>query len=89
LAGMAADSMNGLFYRNCISYGFAAMPVAGVSEMFIEGDIAEINYDEGSIRNQRTGEVRYGNRLSKEMMEMIEAGGIEGVLEAKGYIPVS
>ena len=87
LAGMVADSMNGLFYRNCISYGFAAMPVEGVTQMFEEGDIAEIDYDAGTIRNQRTGEVRCGNRLSKEMLEMIEAGGIEGVLKARGYIP--
>lgn len=85
LAGMAADSMNGLFFRNCVSYGFAAISVEGVSGMFEEGDIAEIDYAEGYVKNTRTGEIRYGNKMSKEMLEMIAAGGIEGVLEAKGY----
>jgi 3-isopropylmalate/(R)-2-methylmalate dehydratase small subunit len=87
LAGMVAESYNGLFYRNCIGYGFAALQVDGVTDMFEEGDVAEVDLSEGYIKNQRTGEVRYGNKLSKEMMEIIEADGIEGVLIAKGYIP--
>lgn len=87
LAGMVADSYNGLFYRNCIGYGFAAMTAEGVSSMFEEGDIAEVDYAEGTVRNLRTGEVRQGNRFSKEMLENIQVGGIEGVLIARGYIP--
>ena len=87
LAGMVAESYNGLFYRNCIGYGFAALAVEGVSEMFEEGDMAEVDFAEGIVKNQRTGEQRQGNRLSKEMTDIIEAGGIEGVLKSKGYIP--
>ncbi len=86
LAGMAAESYNGLFYRNCIGYGFAALSVPGVTEMFEEGDVAEIDLIEGVVRNLRTGEEGRGNKLSVEMLEMIEAGGIEGILTEKGYI---
>ncbi len=86
LAGMAAESFNGLFYRNCISYGFPAMTVPGIREMFQEGDIAEIDFSNGTILNTRTGELRQGNKLSQGMIEILEAGGIEGVLTAKGYI---
>ena len=88
LSCMVAESYNGLFYRNCISYGFAALAVPNVTSMFREGDLAEVDLAAGNIRNLRTGELRQGNRLSKEMIEIIEAGGIEGVLKAKGYIPV-
>ncbi|MCL1828390.1 MAG: 3-isopropylmalate dehydratase small subunit [Oscillospiraceae bacterium] len=87
LAGMVAESCNGLFYRNCIGYGFAALSVPGVAGMFEEGDIAEVDYSEGAVKNLRTGETRRGNKLSGEMTEIIEAGGIEAVLTAKGYIP--
>lgn len=87
LGGMAAESYNGLFYRNCIGYGFSAIAVPGVAEMFQEGDIAELDLTEGMIKNTRTGEVRRGNSLSPAMIEIIEANGIEGVLKAKGYIP--
>ena len=89
LAGMAAESYNGLFYRNCIGYGFAALAVPGVTDLFEEGDSAEIDFVRGTVKNLRTGEVREGNKLSKEMTEIIAAGGIEGVLIAKGYIPES
>lgn len=87
LGGMAAESYNGLFYRNCIGYGFSAIAVPGVAEMFQEGDVAELDLTEGMIKNTRTGEVRRGNSLSPAMIEIIEANGIEGVLKAKGYIP--
>lgn len=87
LAAMVAESYNGLFYRNCIGYGFAAIAVPDVTAMFEEGDIAEVDLSEGTVKNQRTGETRSGNKLSREMMEIIEADGIEGVLVAKGYIP--
>lgn len=86
LACMVADSYNGLFYRNCISYGFPSIALNGVSEMFDEGDVAVIDFSEGSVANKRTGETRYGNKLSKAMIEILEAGGIDGVLAAKGYI---
>ncbi len=86
LAGMVADSYNGLFYRNCISYGFPAIGVKGVSKLFQEGDIAIIDLSEGSVTNKRTGETLYGNKLSKEMIDILEAGGISGVLSAKGYM---
>lgn len=86
LSGMIAESYNGLFYRNCIGYGFAALSVPYVTEMFEEGDLAELDLGEGIVKNRRTGEERRGNKLSKEMLEIIEAGGIEKVLMAKGYI---
>lgn len=87
LSCMAAESFNGLFYRNCIGYGFAAMAVPGVTAAFAEGDLAELDFEAGTIQNLRTGNILYGNKLSKEMIEMIKAGGVEGALTAKGYIP--
>lgn len=87
LSCMVAESYNGLFYRNCIGYGFAALAAEGVTSMFEEGDIAEIDLEKGTVRNQRTGETRQGNRLSEAMLDIIRADGIEGVLKQKGYIP--
>jgi len=89
LAGMVAESYNGLFYRNCIGYGFAALTVPGVTGLFREGDLAEVDYAQGIVRNLRTGQVLLGNKLSAEMLENIRAGGIEGVLKARGYLPAT
>ena len=86
LAGMAADSINGLFYRNTISYGYPALQCPGVSEMFEEGDIAEIDLLEGTVKNERTGECRKGNKLSSSMAVILKAGGIEELLIKEGYM---
>ncbi len=86
LGGMAADSINGLFYRNCVGYGFSALQCPGVSTMFEEGDIAEIDLLEGTVKNERTGECRIGNKLSNSMAVILEAGGIEELLIKEGYM---
>lgn len=86
LAGMAADSINGLFYRNCVGYGFPALQCPGISEMFEEGDIAEIDLLEGTVKNERTGECRIGSKLSNSMAVILKAGGIEELLINEGYM---
>jgi len=86
LAGVVAESYNGLFYRNCISYGFAALTLPDLAGLFEEGDIAEVDFANGIVKNQRTGEVACGSGLPEEMTDIIEAGGIEGILIVKGYI---
>lgn len=85
LAGVVAESFNGLFYRNCISYGFPAIAVADVTKAFEEGDMAEVDCLAGTITNLKTNETLQGNKLSQSMAEIIDAGGIEEVLKAKGY----
>ena len=86
IAGMVAESYNGLFFRNCIGYGFAALTVPDVTSLFHEGERAEIDYGTGVITNLNTGKCLMGTKLAKEMLNILEAGGIEGVLKKKGYI---
>jgi len=86
LGGMAAESYNGLFFRNCVCYGFHAIALPGVFDMFEEGDTAVIDYEEGTIANPRTGESRQAMKPAKVMLDIVAAGGIEGVLSAKGYL---
>jgi len=86
IAGMAADSINGLFFRSCVSYGFPAMECARVSEAFEEGDVAVIDLLEGTVLNERTRELLHGNPLTAAMAETLRAGGIEQLLRRQGYM---
>ena len=86
LGGMVAESYNGLFFRNCVSYGFAAMQCAGVHDMFVEGDVAVVNFAEGSVLNERTGESAFGAPLSQSVIDIVKAGGIEELLVKEGYM---
>jgi len=86
LGGIVAESYNGLFFRNCISYGFAALQCADAVSMFMEGDIAIIDLLEGSVINERTGEKRRGAALSQSVVNIVYAGGIEELLIKEGYM---
>ena len=86
LAALVCESINGLFFRNCISYGFPALACPGASKIFREGDDARIDLLKGTVVNVRTNESRTGCPLSPAMAEILEAGGIEPVLIKKGYI---
>ncbi len=86
IAGLAADSINGLFFRSCISYGFPALECERVSEAFEEGDIAVIDLLEGKVVKERTNEVLPGSRLTPAMADTLLAGGIEELLRRQGFL---
>jgi len=86
IGAIVSSSMNGLFFRNCISYGLPAMQCESVPDAFDEGDVAEIDFAEGTVCNQRVGTVLHGMKLSRAMIDILEQGGIESLLRNKGYI---
>jgi 3-isopropylmalate/(R)-2-methylmalate dehydratase small subunit len=86
IAGLAAESINGLFFRSCVSYGFPALECQGVNEAFQEGDVAVIDLLEGTVVNERTTEVLNGSRLTAAMADTLLAGGIEELLRRQGFM---
>jgi 3-isopropylmalate/(R)-2-methylmalate dehydratase small subunit len=86
LGGMIADSINGLFLRNCVGYGFPALQCEGASALFAEGDAAEFEPLTGEIRNLTSGGRLRGAALPAEMVETLAAGGVFELLKRKGYI---
>ena len=86
LGGMVAESYNGLFFRNCVSYGFAALQCSGVAGLFDEGEVAAVDFLEGSVLNENTGKKLYGVPLAPSMADIINAGGIEELLVKEGFM---
>ena len=86
LSCVVADSFNGLFFRNCFGYGFTALQCPGAASMFEEGDTAVIDLLEGSVANERTGETLLGNPLSRTVVDIADAGGLEELLIKEGYM---
>jgi 3-isopropylmalate/(R)-2-methylmalate dehydratase small subunit len=81
-----AESINGLFFRNCVNYAFPAMECAGVSDMFEEGDIAQVDFGSGIVRNTRSGKELTAKVLPAKLLDLLAAGGIYPLLELKGII---
>src|SRR3981189_1900312 len=57
LGALVAESINGLFFRNAVSFGFLALECPGISTAFEEGQTAEIAIDTWTVRNRDTGAV--------------------------------
>lgn len=86
IGGLLADSINGLFLRNCINFGFVALPSLGVSAAFEEGDIAEVDFQRGRIKNVTRGTTLSTIALPQQLLDIIAAGGIVEVLRKEGYV---
>jgi 3-isopropylmalate/(R)-2-methylmalate dehydratase small subunit len=86
LACMVAESINGLFYRNCVNWGFLALECAGISTAFEEGDEAKVSFEEFTVTNRRTGDVLQGRPVPAVLLDTMKAGGVLPLLEAEGLI---
>jgi 3-isopropylmalate/(R)-2-methylmalate dehydratase small subunit len=62
------------------------MECPGISEFIEEGDEIEIEFGQFTVRNKRTGEVLQGTRFPEMLLEVMEAGGIYPMMEAKGLL---
>jgi 3-isopropylmalate/(R)-2-methylmalate dehydratase small subunit len=86
LACLVAESINGLFFRNCVNFAFPAMECPGVAEAFEEGDVAAVSFEDASIVNTRTGVRLAGRGMPAELRTIVAAGGLFPLLEQQGYI---
>ena len=86
LGCVLAESINGLFFRNCINYAFPAMECPGITASFAEGDTARVNFSDGAVTNVTSGRVLAAKALPPKLLELLQAGGMYALLEQKGII---
>jgi 3-isopropylmalate/(R)-2-methylmalate dehydratase small subunit len=76
-----AETMSSIFFRNSINLGLLVLSVPAVSQLFEEGDEAEVNLSTGEVKNLRTGRMLKTNPLPEELMRILKAGGIIAFLQ--------
>ena len=86
LGCLLAESINGLFYRNCVNWGFLALECPGVSTAFEEGDTAAVSFEKFTVRNARTGTMLDARSIPDQLLATMRAGGVFPVLEAEGLV---
>ena len=86
LGALLAESINGLFFRNAVSFGFLALECPGVHAAFEERQTAEISVAEWTVRNRDTGAVLRANPVPERLLALMTGGGIYPLLEAEGLI---
>lgn len=83
---LIAESINGLFFRNCVNFGLLALQCPGVHAMFEEGQTAIVSTDDLTVRNEQTGEVRQALPVPRELVDLMIGGGIFPLLEKQELI---
>lgn len=87
IACVIADSINSLFFRNCVNFGLLALECPGVSSLFSEeGQICEISLGDFAVRNKTTGQVLTAQKVPDNLLKLMRGGGIYPVLEKDGLI---
>lgn len=86
IAGILAESFNGLGLRNCVNVGLPSLPCPGVLDIFKEGDVADVDWTTGSVHNATTGAEATGNPIPPQLQALVLAGGVEDVLRSEGYL---
>lgn len=86
ISGVVAESFNGLGLRNCINAGLPSLPCPGVLAAFDEGDIAEVDWTSGGVRNVTKDRTLQGQPLPVALQDIVIAGGVEAMLRSEGYL---
>jgi 3-isopropylmalate/(R)-2-methylmalate dehydratase small subunit len=81
-----AESISGLFFRNCVNTPLCALEVPGIFDAFEENDIAEIDFECAIITNKTTNKVIKGVAWPRELLEIYHAGGIIPLLRSRGLL---
>jgi 3-isopropylmalate/(R)-2-methylmalate dehydratase small subunit len=86
VVAVAADSINDLFYRNCVNAAVLPLECPGVSTAVQEGDVVTLDVLYGRLRNTRTGEELPGTPVPEVLLDIIAKGGLIAQLRADGLI---
>jgi len=71
-------------FRNAVTAGVPFLPaVPGITKKVNHGDVLEVNFKTGEIKNLTTGELIKAEPLDALILEIIEAGGQQGFLKKK------
>jgi 3-isopropylmalate/(R)-2-methylmalate dehydratase small subunit len=86
IGGLLAESINGLFFRNCVNYGLPALECPGVSDAFQEGDTAAFDIATGEVRNVTRGVTLQARPWTPDLLRILDAGGLLEQLHAEGLL---
>ncbi len=86
LSCLLAESLNGLFLRNCVNFAFPALECPGVHAAFSEGEEAEVDFENARVRNITRKQSLTGKPLPASLMALVQAGGVYPLLEREGLI---
>jgi 3-isopropylmalate/(R)-2-methylmalate dehydratase small subunit len=76
-----AESFARIFFRNAIAIGLPTLTINSISGKIKRLDMIDISLENGEVYLAASGEKFMADPLPKKMYEIIEAGGIDGLLK--------
>jgi len=86
IACVLAESINGLFFRNCVNHALPALEIRGVTGAFEEADGAEIDFERGIVWSRTRAIELRGEPWPPALLDVLSAGGLFPLLEQRGLI---
>lgn len=78
---IVAESLARIYFRNAIGAGLPAFNLAGVTELFEEGEQIEIDMERWRVSNPARGEHRDLSPFPPTVLRILEAGGIPALVK--------
>lgn len=76
IAAIIAESVARLFLRNSISRAIPIFVAPGVTDLVQDGDILEVNYRQGFVRNSASGASLSLSKYPSAIEQIFECGGL-------------
>jgi 3-isopropylmalate/(R)-2-methylmalate dehydratase small subunit len=86
IRAIVAETISGIFFRNCVNYALPAMECPGVLDAVAEGDIVRVDIADGMLTNTRTEQTVRGAKMPPLLLDIIKAGGTYDRLKRDGYL---
>lgn len=83
IGAVIAESFGRIYFRNCIAIAFPNLVCPGIAAACQEGDELEVDVGSGRVRNLSRGSELQGEAYTRDMLEIVEKGGLLKVLEAR------
>lgn len=81
-----AESINGLFLRNCVNFALPALEVPGVRALFDEHDIAEVAFEAGVVEHPGSRTRLSAPPWPEPLLRCLRSGGLVQRLETDGLL---
>jgi len=83
VSGVVAESFGRIYFRNCIAIAFPNLACPGIRAICGDGDEVEFDLASGEVRNLSRGVTLRGRPYTRDMLEIVERGGLLEVLRQR------